>query len=158
MQFRVERATTNPFGRRKRFVEDGEGTVGIDCAGFGFSKSNLDESVEKQNLLIAQKFDAAAHLVEPAASRAAFNPRHALEEDPKRSPKWQFVLACEPGELDGVLGAARKVAAHQLEHRCVKSPLCTRTDMREANETRLGAGNKRNRPFDVPSGHNTIAR
>jgi hypothetical protein len=84
---------TNALGRRQRFVEDREGAVDIARAGFGLGESDLSESVEDQNVLFAQKFDAAAHVVEPAVKRAGFSSRSALKEDPGRSPQRQAMLA-----------------------------------------------------------------
>ena len=67
MQLGVERAMADPFARRQRFVEDGERAVDVARAGFGLGKRNLDEPVVDQNVLLAQKFGAAAHVLEPAA-------------------------------------------------------------------------------------------
>jgi hypothetical protein len=88
MQFRFERAIAGPVARRQRFVEDRKRAFDIAGASFGFGQRDLDEAVVEQNILFAQKIDAAAHVREPVAGRAAFKPRQALEEDPKRSPKW----------------------------------------------------------------------
>jgi hypothetical protein len=62
----------------------------VDIAGarFGFSKRDLHQAIEHQDILIAQQFDAAAHVHEPLAKRPAFSRRQALEKDRERLPKW----------------------------------------------------------------------
>ena len=93
VQFGVERAMTDPFGRRERFVENCEGAVEVACMGFGFSQSNLDEPVEGQNVLFAQEVYAATHLFEPAAWRNALNLEVAVfgrELKPSMAPARPF--------------------------------------------------------------------
>ena len=68
---------TNPVGRRQRFVEDRKRAIDMTRPGFRSSMSNLDEPVVGQNVGFAQKFGAAAHVLEPAG-RAAFSLRQAL--------------------------------------------------------------------------------
>jgi hypothetical protein len=86
MQFGVERALTDLVRRRQRFIEDRKCAIEIVSSRFGFSQSILDEAVEDQGVLIAQKFDAATHVREPALQGAAFSLHQALEKDPERSP------------------------------------------------------------------------
>ena len=98
VQFRVKGAMTNAFGRRQRFVEDGESAVGVAREGFGFSQSNHDETIEHQDVLLAQEFGVAAHVCESAAGRL----RPPLEEDGERSPGRQIMLTRKPDDFDGV--------------------------------------------------------
>ena len=53
MQFALECAMANPLGRRQHFVEDRDRAVDIAGPRFGFGKSNLDEPVEDQDVLLA---------------------------------------------------------------------------------------------------------
>ena len=93
--------------RRQRFVEDREGAVGIARPGFGLGQRDLQEPVENQNVLFAQKLDAAAHVLEPVAERAACSRRPALEKHAERSPQGQIMLARETGEFERVRRGAR---------------------------------------------------
>ena len=153
MQFRFGRAIAGPVTRRQRFVEDRKGAFDIAGASFGLGQCDLDVARRRVGnvLLVEGLLDAAAHVREPVAGRAAFNPRPALEEDPKRSPKWQFVLARKPGEFDGVRRGARLVAAHQFEHHRVKSLRRDHSiaDMREARGPRLSASDEGGRTIDL---------
>ena len=99
MQFRFERAMAGPLTRRQRFIEDGDGAVSIARPRLGFSQRNLDQSVVDHNVLFAQEFGAAEHVLEPAAGRATLRPRQAIEKD---SDRRLIVIARESGEFDGV--------------------------------------------------------
>jgi len=57
------------------FIEGRESAFDIASACFGFSKRNLEQSVEDQDVLLAQKFDPATHLLEPAAGCASLSTR-----------------------------------------------------------------------------------
>jgi hypothetical protein len=148
MQFGVECALAYPFRRRQRFVEDGEGAGDIACTGFGFGKGNFDGSVEGQDVLFAQKFGAAAHVVQPLAKRPAFSRRHAFEEESELSQHRQIMLAREPGEFDGVRRGARVLAAQQFEYRGLPFGVGEGADMRNACGPRLSVTEegKRARP------------
>jgi hypothetical protein len=111
MKLRFERAMAGPFGRRQRFVEDRDGAVGIARSGFRFSQRNLQQSVERQNILLAPQFDAAAHLLEPAAGPSAPGRREALKKNRSRSPRRQIMLARESGEFEDARRGAPEVAA-----------------------------------------------
>jgi hypothetical protein len=80
--------------------------------------------------LLAQKFDAATHVGEPADEFAAFRLRHALEKDPKRSPHRQIMLARKSGEFNGVSRQARDVAAHQANQSQMTFAVRARADVR----------------------------
>jgi hypothetical protein len=80
VQFRFERAITNPFGCRQSFVGKRYGAVDVACTGLGFSKGNLDEPVENQGALLAKIFDAAAHSLESVGKRAGVDGRLAFEK------------------------------------------------------------------------------
>ena len=67
VQLRFERTMSGPLAGGQRFIEDGDGTVDVAGTGFGLGKGNLDEPVEEQDVLLAKKFDAATHGLEPAA-------------------------------------------------------------------------------------------
>ncbi len=149
MQLRFERAMSDPLARRQRFVEDGEGAVDIAGTGFGFGESNLNEPVEDQYVLLAQKFDAATHGVEPAAGCAALGARQALEKDPERSPNRQIVLTREAGGFGGIRCGAREVAPHQLEHGRAPFPERAGTDVGEARDPRRSIAAEGNRALDV---------
>ena len=55
MQFRFECAMAQAVAGRQRFVEDGDGAVGIARPGFGLGQRDLQETVENQNVLFAQQ-------------------------------------------------------------------------------------------------------
>ena len=116
MQFRFERAVAEPIGRRQRFIEDRNGANAIARPGFGVGQRDLVEPVEIQEALLAQALDAAAHVAEPLAKRAAFSRRQAFEKRPVRSPQRQIMLTRETGGLRTILSGARPVASHQFEH------------------------------------------
>jgi hypothetical protein len=59
----------------------------------------------------ARQIDAAAHVLEPVGTRAAFNLRQTLEKNPLRSPHRQIMLTRQSGEFDAALRGARAVAA-----------------------------------------------
>ena len=52
---------SGPLAGGKRFIKDREGAFDIASAGFDLGKRRLDESVEEREVLLAKKFDAAAH-------------------------------------------------------------------------------------------------
>ena len=116
MQFRFERAIAQAVARRQRFVEDGDGAVGIARPRFGLRQHDLQQPVEHQNVLFAQEFYAAAHVLESVGGRAGVRRRPTLEKHPERAPQVQVVLPCEADEFECVLRGARVVAAHQFEH------------------------------------------
>jgi hypothetical protein len=107
MQLRVERAITHPVGRRQRFAQDRNGAVDIPRTRFGFGKSNLNEPVEDPDVVLAQKLDAAVHVLKTVARPAALSTHQALEKDLERSHEGQIMLMCEPGEFNCVQGGAR---------------------------------------------------
>jgi hypothetical protein len=76
MQFKG--AEAHAFGRRQRFVEDGEGARRIAGPGFGLSQRNFEQPVEHQNVLLAKLLDAAAHVIEGVGGGAARRSRPAL--------------------------------------------------------------------------------
>ncbi len=115
MQFRFERAMAHAIARRHRFVEDRNGAVGIARPRFGPGQRDLQEPVENQNILLPELLDASAHVLEPAADRAARSGRPTLQKHSERAPHDQIVLAREADEFDGVWRAARAVATHQFE-------------------------------------------
>src|SRR5277367_4120306 len=112
MELRFERAILGSLACRHRFVNDGDRAVNIAGAGFGFGKRNLEEPVEEQDVLLAQKLDPAAHVLEAAAGWAALRAGQTLEKDPIRPPRRQIVLPRESDEFIGVQRYARKVAEH----------------------------------------------
>ena len=115
--------------RRQRFVEDRNSAVGIARPGFGLGQRDLQQPVEHQDVLFAQKLDAAAHVLEPAADRAARSRRPTLEKHAERAPHDQVVLTREAGEFEGVRRGARVVATHQFEQGRVHSSKRERADM-----------------------------
>jgi hypothetical protein len=115
MKFGVECAVADPFGCRQRFVQDHAGAGDVARLGFGFGESGLDESVDGQNVLLAQKFGAPTHVREPAYEPAASSLGCALKKDPKCPPHLEVMVTRESGEFIGVLGSARYVALHQRE-------------------------------------------
>jgi hypothetical protein len=102
MQFRFEGAMTGPLARCQRFVETRDGAVGIACPGFGSGEGNLEESVEGQDVLLAQKFDPATHVRERLARPPAFSRRHAHENEPEGLPHRQIMLTRDSREFGGV--------------------------------------------------------
>jgi hypothetical protein len=87
MEFRFERAMSGPLTSCQRFVEDGDCTVDVAGSGFGLGKDNLGDSVEGQDVLVAQKFDASTQVLKPTAGYVALSGGHALEEDRPRFPR-----------------------------------------------------------------------
>ena len=141
MQFRFERAIAGAVGRRQRFVEDRKGAVGIARPGFGLGQRDLQEPVEKQNVLFAQQLDAAAHVLEPARrARRSAAVAQPCEKHPERAPHGQIVLTREPGEFEGVRRGARMVATHQFEQGRVHSSKRERADMREVRRSASACG------------------
>ncbi len=115
MQFRFERAKTGALGRRQRLVEGRDGAVEIARAGFALGHRNFEEPVEKQDVLLAKGFDAAAHALESRGGRAGFGGRPAFEKHPERAEQGQIVLADDASEFGDARPGARAVAAHQCE-------------------------------------------
>ncbi len=140
---------TGAFGRRQRFVENGEGAIGSARPRLGLGQGDLQEPVEHRNVLIAQELGAAAHLLESAARRAALSPRQALEKDPVHPPEGQIMLTREPGEFDSVRRGPREVAAQEFEHGRVRLRVCVRADVRNACDPRLGVANDGGRTSDL---------
>lgn len=108
----------------------------------GVGQPDLEQPVEDPDILFAQELRASAHVVEPAAARAAFGLRQALEKNPKSSPHRQIVLARKLGEFKGVLGGTWEVAAHQREHGRVSLPKCACTDVSEARYPRFSVADE----------------
>jgi hypothetical protein len=159
MQFGFERAMADPFARRQRFVETRDGALEIACAGFGFGKGNLGESVEEQEVLLAQKFDPATHGLVPTAGCATLSSGQTLEKDPERSPEGQIMLARELGKFDAVHCGTRRIVTHQFEPDCEGSVVGVRADVREARHPRLSVANEGNGAPDVaqrPQGEREI--
>jgi hypothetical protein len=148
MQLRFERAVACAAGRRQRFVEDGDGAIGIARPRFDLGQRDLQEPVEQQNVLFAQQFDAAAHVLEPATERAARSGHPTLEKHAVRAKQGQVMLAREAGEFEGVRRGARCVATHQFEQSRLQSSNRERDDMGEVHDPRLHAVDKRNRAID----------
>ena len=123
--------------------------LGIARPVFSLGQRDLQEPVEKQDVLLAQQLDAAAHVLEPAADSAGCSGRPTLEKHAERAKHGQVMLTREPGYLKGVRRGARVVAAHQFEHRRVHSSSCERVDMGEVRHPRLHAINERNRAIDL---------
>ena len=145
MQFCIEGALASPIRRRQRVVEDGNSAVDIVGASFGFCEGNLDESVEHQGILVAQKLDPVTHALEPTFLRAG----QTFEKNPIRSPLRQIVFTRESSEFNGVRCGTREVPAHQFEHCREHCPKCARADIGETRDPRLSTANVRNRAFDV---------
>ena len=68
MKLRFECATARTIHSLKRFVDSRNCALDIAGARFGLGERNSYEPVKEQNLLFAQKFDAATHAVEPIES------------------------------------------------------------------------------------------
>jgi hypothetical protein len=149
MKFRFEGAMTSPFARRQRLIEDRDRTVDVACVGFGFGNRNLDKPVEVQNVLLAQEVGAATHVGDPADEFAAFHLRHALENDPKRSPQRQIVFARKSSEFDGVSRCPREVAAHQFDQGDNAMSRSARADVRVTRDPRLSVTNEGNCALNV---------
>ena len=148
MQFCFEPAIAGAVARRQRFVEDGDGMVGIARLRLGLSQRNLEKAVEHQNVLFAQEIDAATHVLEPAAWRAVRSGRPTLEKRGKRSKHSQVMLTREPGEFESALRGPYAVAAHQFEQRRMLSSKRERAGMRNGGELRLSAFEKGHRALD----------
>ena len=108
MQFGFERAMAGPLGRRQRFVEDRDGAIDVAGAGFGFGKRNLDEPVEEQDVLLAQKFDAATHVLEPVAEPRRFQPSPSPRERPRTLATSADHARARVGRVRAAFGAARE--------------------------------------------------
>ena len=113
--------------------------AGSPAPGFGLGERNLDESIVQQNVLFAQEIDAATHVFEAAARRAARSGRPTLEKYGECSIEGQVMLTREPCEFESVLRAAHAVTTHQFEHRRMLSPKRERADMRDGGEPRMSA-------------------
>ena len=85
MQFRFERAVAGAVGRRQRFVEDRDGSIGITSPRFGLGQRNFQEAVEQQDVLLTQLIDGPTHGRESAAGGAARGGRPTFEKRPKRA-------------------------------------------------------------------------
>ena len=72
---------------RQRFVEDGDGAVGIARPSFSLGQRDLQQSVEIRDVLLTQLLDTAAHVLEPAADRAARSGRPTLQKHSERAPQ-----------------------------------------------------------------------
>ena len=149
VEFRLERPISDTLACRQRFIEDGDRTVEVAGSRFGLGKNNFGEPVEEQDLLFAQKFDAATHALEPVARCAAIGRRHAFEKNPPRLPHRQIVLTREPGEFNGVSRGARVIVSHQREHGRMQCLPCACADVGEAGDPRLSVADERNRAFDL---------
>jgi hypothetical protein len=113
MHFRFECTMSGPIARHERFVEQGDGAVDIARAGFRVGKDSLEEPIEDHDALLAQKVDAPAHLMEHADRRVSFSRSRSVQEDPKRPPGRQIVLARKSAGFNGIQCSARGVAARQ---------------------------------------------
>ena len=100
MKLRVEGAMTGPFGCRQRFVEDRK-RASHRLSALRLRERNLEESVEGQDVLLAQQFDPATH-VRDASLGPAFSRRHAHENEPERLPHRQIMLSRDSREFGGV--------------------------------------------------------
>ena len=113
-----------------------------------------------QDVLFAQELDAAAHVLEPAAERAARSRRQTLEKHAERSKQGQVVLTREAGEFGTLVRAPAHGRRASIRTRpramppsasvpaCVKGPRsasCIRSTREIARST-------------SPSGHEAIAR
>ena len=72
------RGSLRALGHRQPFAEDPEGAVQIAGPGFSLSERNLQQTIKHQNILFAQQFNAAAHVLEPRADCAGRRGRPAL--------------------------------------------------------------------------------
>ena len=78
MQFRFECAIAQAVAPRQRFVEDGDGAIGIARPGFGLGQPDLQKPVEHQNVLFAQALRrGACPRVRRRARRCATPPNPA---------------------------------------------------------------------------------
>lgn len=64
----------------------GEAHAQYRLRGLRLHQSKLNEPIEQQKVLFAQKFDATAHVRKPVGGRLALRFQPALEKHPKRSP------------------------------------------------------------------------
>jgi hypothetical protein len=90
--------------------------VRITCPSLGVGQRNLQQTIELQNVLLAQEIDSATHVFESGrlSSRGG---RPSLEKQRERSKHRQIVLTRQPGEFRSARGGACGVAAHQIEQR-----------------------------------------
>jgi hypothetical protein len=139
-------------------VEDREGVVDVTGKGFGFSKHNLQQSIQSQDILLAQKFDAATHGLGPGAGFAAFSSSQPLEKTPPWSPRKEIVLTGQPGKFDGVDCGARLITTHQRKRGRVQFPECASADMGEVRDPPLGVADEGGHGPMSRSGHNVSAR
>ena len=149
VELRFECAVAEAISHRQRFIEDRYGAIAIARPRFDIRHRDREQRVEIQEALLAQAFDAAAHLGEPLAKRTKFSRRQAFEKLPIRSPHRQIVLTRETGRHGTVLRGARPVASHQLEQGRVYFRIRMRADMRHACKPLLRAVNERYRAPDV---------
>ena len=88
MQFRLECAMTGPLGRRQRFVEDRERRGRDRPPGPRLRPAQSSRAHRKSGRSVRAGVDAAAHVLEPAAKRAALSRRPALEETRRTRATW----------------------------------------------------------------------
>ena len=148
MQFRFERAKAGAVGRRERFVEDRKSAVGIARPGLGLGQRDLQEPVEKQDVLLAQQLCAAAHVLEPVAERAALGGRPSLEKHPERAPTGQICSRARRAT------SKRSCAARACRRASIRtwprtSSIRERADMGDARDPRLQRVDERNRAIDL---------
>ena len=156
MQLRFERAITQAIRSRQRFVEDGDGAIGIARPRLGLGQRDLEQPIEKEKVLFAQEIDAATHVLEPAARRAVRSGRPTLEERGERAKLGQVMLARQPGEFGGLLRDPHTVAAHQVEQRRMVPSKRQRAAIRDGGETRPSVFGQGHGALDVaerPQGH-----
>jgi len=149
VQFRFERAITNPFGCRQSFVGKRYGAVDVACTGLGFSKGNLDESVEDQGVLLAKIVDALAHSLESIGERSGVDSRPAFEKNTECAERSQIALANNPSQIGHVHLSPQMVTAHQCEQRGVH---CARSDdvgLCKDPDSSSHMLNERDRAFDL---------
>ena len=99
--------------------------------------------------MLAQLLEAAAHVLEPAADRAARSGRPTLQKHAERAPQGQVVLTREPGQLEGVRRGARGAATHQFEQGRVDFSHAERAGMGQVRDPCLHALDKRSRAIDL---------
>src|SRR4029077_3077334 len=95
-------------------------------------EQNFEETVVEHDILFAQRFGPAAHVLEPTAKRATFSLSQILEKNTTQSPEGQVMLIRQSGEFDAVPHGAHEVTAHQFEPGRQRFLVCVITDMRNA--------------------------
>ena len=109
----------------------------------------MKESVEGQDVLLAQKFDPATHVRERLARPPAFSRRHAHENEPKAFHIGRSCSCAIRASSAAFSRGVREAAAHQFEQSRVHVPVRMGADMRQARDPRLRVANEGNRPSDV---------